>query len=117
MTRIGISGSDIMLVLTQLRMEAFAVKISPGYCLEMPLPAILHWEQSHFVVLYKVDKKKGKFYVADPARGKIAYNEEEFNSYWVSPGEEKGIAIVTIRIRIFLLWMRPRLHWMPIMSG
>ena len=55
----------------------------------------LHWEQNHFVVLYKVDKKKRRFHIADPARGKITYGEEKFNSFWIAPGEGKGIAIVT----------------------
>ncbi|MBO4598167.1 MAG: peptidase domain-containing ABC transporter [Bacteroidaceae bacterium] len=58
------------------------------------LPCILHWNQNHFVVLYKV--KKGVFYVADPGKGLITYNEEEFGSHWletVSGGERKGIAM------------------------
>ena len=59
------------------------------------LPCILHWNQNHFVVLYKV--KKGKtFYIADPAKGLVKYNLEEFKKHWVSTqsdGEEKGIAM------------------------
>ena len=59
------------------------------------LPCILHWNQNHFVVLYKV--KKGKtFYIADPGKGLIKYNLEEFKKHWVSTqsgGEEKGIAM------------------------
>ncbi len=44
---------------------------------EIPLPCILHWNQNHFVVLYKV--KKGKnFYVADPGKGLVVYTLEEF---------------------------------------
>lgn len=34
---------------------------------ETPLPCILHWNQNHFVVLYKVKKGK-KFYIADPGK-------------------------------------------------
>lgn len=56
---------------------------------------ILHWNQNHFVVLYKV--KKGKtFYIADPGKGLIKYNLEEFKKHWISTqsgGEEKGIAM------------------------
>ena len=59
------------------------------------LPCILHWNQNHFVVLYKV--KKGKtFYIADPAKGLVKYNLEEFKKHWVSTqsgDEEKGIAM------------------------
>ncbi|WP_259325827.1 cysteine peptidase family C39 domain-containing protein, partial [Parabacteroides distasonis] len=43
---------------------------------ECPLPCILHWNQWHFVVCYKI--KKGKFYIADPAAGLITYTREEF---------------------------------------
>ena len=95
MTRMGISVRDIMTILGMLRMEAFAVKIAPEFCLDMPLPAILHWEQNHFVVLHRVDKKNRKFHIADPARGKIVYDEDDFNSCWLASGEGKGIAVVT----------------------
>ena len=58
-------------------------------------PIILHWNQNHFVVLYKV--KRGKiFYIADPAKGLVKYSLEEFKKHWVSTqsgGEEKGIAM------------------------
>ena len=59
------------------------------------LPCILHWNQNHFVVLYKV--KKGKiFYIADPGKGLVKYNLEDFKKHWISTqsdGEEKGIAM------------------------
>ena len=59
------------------------------------LPYVLHWNQNHFVVLYKV--RKGRiFYVADPGKGLVKYNLEEFGKHWVSTasqGEEKGIAM------------------------
>jgi len=57
-------------------------------------PCILHWNQNHFVVLYKI--KKNRFYIADPAKGLVKYNLEEFKKHWVSTqsdGEEKGIAM------------------------
>ena len=57
-------------------------------------PCLLHWNQNHFVVLYKV--KKNRFYIADPTKGLVKYNLEEFKKHWVSTqsdGEEKGIAM------------------------
>ena len=45
-------------------------------------------------MLYKV--KKNRFYIADPVKGLIKYNLEEFKKHWVSTqsdGEEKGIAM------------------------
>ena len=62
---------------------------------EAPLPCILHWNQNHFVVLYKVKKGK-KFYVADPGKGLVTYGLEEFKQHWISTksnDEDKGIAM------------------------
>ncbi|MBP1619168.1 MAG: transporter, ATP-binding protein [Bacteroidetes bacterium] len=63
------------------------------------LPCILHWNQEHFVVLYKIRKKKHAtiFHIADPGKGLLEYTEEEFKSHWISTrtqGEEKGIALL-----------------------
>jgi ATP-binding cassette subfamily B protein len=48
-----------------------------------PLPCILHWNQEHFVVLYKVKKKKKGiiFYIADPGKGLLQYKEKEFTEH------------------------------------
>lgn len=62
---------------------------------EAPLPCILHWNQNHFVVLYKVKKGK-KFYIADPGKGLVTYSLEEFKKHWISTSsneEDKGIAM------------------------
>lgn len=40
------------------------------------LPCIVHWNQNHFVVLYK--KKRNKYYIADPGKGLTTYTEAEF---------------------------------------
>ena len=64
------------------------------------LPCIVHWDQNHFVVLYKVKKHRGgryTVYVADPGKGLLTYTQEEFCSHWVSTrtgGEDKGIALL-----------------------
>lgn len=66
------------------------------------LPCIVHWDQEHFVVVYKI-KPKGTFrrrteiYVADPAFGLVSYNEDDFKKYWISTKSEdqnKGIVLL-----------------------
>jgi ATP-binding cassette subfamily B protein len=52
---------------------------------EAPLPCVLHWNQNHFVVLYKVTKDH--YYVADPGFGKLKLTYEEFLTGW---GNGKG---------------------------
>lgn len=59
------------------------------------LPAILHWDQNHFVVLYK--NRGSKLHIADPAKGLITYNPTEFKNHWISDKaneEEGGIALL-----------------------
>jgi ATP-binding cassette subfamily B protein len=48
---------------------------------EAPLPCIVHWKQSHFVIVYKV--KERKVYVADPAEGSVIYERSDFLSNWI----------------------------------
>ena len=66
---------------------------------EITLPCIIYWDQNHFVVVYKVEKKQGRYtiFVADPGKGLATYTKEEFCEHWVSTrtnGEEKGIALL-----------------------
>ena len=67
---------------------------------EAPLPCIAHWDQNHFVVVYKIKKhRKGRctIYVADPGKGLIIYSKEEFCGHWISTktnGEEKGVVLL-----------------------
>jgi ATP-binding cassette subfamily B protein len=53
---------------------------------EAPLPCIAHWNQNHFVVVYKINKNK--VFVADPAHGLITYTKQEFLKSWVSDANE-----------------------------
>lgn len=51
---------------------------------KLPLPCILHWNQNHFVVLYKINRTASKFYIADPGKGLLTLSLEEFRQNWVS---------------------------------
>lgn len=57
------------------------------------LPCILHWNQNHFVVLYKVKKCRGGqsiFHIADPASKCVKYDQEEFEKCWCSTTNGRG---------------------------
>ena len=61
-------------------------------------PCVIHWNQEHFVVLYKITKKKNKyiFHISDPAYGLLEYEEQEFKNCWITTvqgGTEKGVAM------------------------
>ena len=62
---------------------------------EAPLPCIVHWNQEHFVVVYKI--RRDKVYIADPAKGKVTYSKSEFLQCWLSTknnGQSTGIALL-----------------------
>jgi len=63
---------------------------------DAPLPAILHWDQYHFVVLTP-GSTKNKLLIADPAKGIIKLSKNEFLKHWVSTAENetgKGITLL-----------------------
>ena len=94
-TNEGVSIQALKQLAEALGFDALCGKASLYQIKDINYPCLLHWNQNHFVVLYKV--KRGKtFYIADPAKGLVKYNLEEFKKHWVSTqsgGEEKGIAM------------------------
>lgn len=64
------------------------------------LPCILHWNQNHFVVAYKIKTLRNGhsiIYIADPAKGLVHYSEEEFCKHWICTqveGTPNGIILV-----------------------
>ncbi len=59
------------------------------------LPCVVYWDQVHFVIVYRI--KKNKVYVADPAKGKIAFPKDEFLQHWLNNkqnGQNTGIALL-----------------------
>ena len=91
----GVSLLSISETVKEIGIKTISGRVETNQLVRVILPCILHWNQNHFVVLYKV--KKGKtFYIADPAKGLVKYNLEEFKKHWVSTqsgGDEKGIAM------------------------
>lgn len=69
----------------------FDVKKGEPSLQEAPLPTIVHWNQNHFVVVYKINKKY--VWIADPADGKYKLKQEDFKKNWLSDGN-KGIALL-----------------------
>ncbi len=76
--------------------RTLGVKLSIKKLKEVPTPYILHWNNNHYVVLYKV--KKNKFYISDPGHGLLEYDEEEFLKFWIGNNAttetEEGIALL-----------------------
>ncbi len=79
--QIGLRSTGVKLTWEQLRDEA-------------NLPCIVHWNQQHFVVVYKIARKHGRWWVwiSDPASGLLKYSEAQFKNAWIQSHELPDIA-------------------------
>lgn len=96
LTREGVSVAGIRDALAQIGMESLSFEMTLEQLREKcPLPAILHWEQNHFVVLYEAKRSRwsGRWHysVANPAYGKHTFSEESFSRFWLNG--EKGVVV------------------------
>ena len=102
-TRNGVSMLGISEAAEYLGFRTLGVKITMAQLIhDASLPCILHWNQNHFVVCYKVKKNRSgryRFYIADPASQKLCYTEEEFMRCWLSTsvqGRDCGMALLMV---------------------
>ena len=102
-TRNGVSMLGISEAAEYLGFRTLGVKITMEQLVhDASLPCILHWNQNHFVVCYKVKKNRSgryRFYIADPASQKLCYTEEEFMRCWLSTsvqGRDCGMALLMV---------------------
>ena len=113
-TREGVSMLGISDAAESIGMHTQGVRITLEQLTEdVPLPCILHWNQNHFVVLYRIKEKKrglrikpansqfsilnSQFHIADPAGQKYVMNQEEFCRCWHSSrkeGKNTGTALI-----------------------
>ena len=98
-TREGVSLLTISDAAEKIGFRTQGARIVWEMLQEVPLPIILHWNQDHFVVLYKIKKgRKGlQFYISDPAHGLVVYEKDEFLKSWASTqkdGVPAGIALL-----------------------
>ena len=76
----GTSLKAICRAATELGLAARALKVSLRNLPLIPLPAIVHWEGNHWIVLYDVSESHVK--VADPALGLRKISRKEFEQGW-----------------------------------
>jgi ATP-binding cassette subfamily B protein len=92
LTREGVSLLGASECAEKIGFRTLAVKVPVQKLIDdAPLPCILHWNQNHFVILYKV--KGNAFYIADPGHGLIKLDKETFLKSWQGTNNE-GIALL-----------------------
>ena len=94
-SREGVSLLGLSEAAEAIGFRTIGARITMEQLMEVPKPCVVHWDQLHFVVVYKI--RKGIVYVSDPAFGLVKYSFAEFKKYWlatVKEGEQKGIALM-----------------------
>lgn len=106
LSREGVSLLNMGQAAESLGFRTLAVNVTYDQLIaDCPLPCIIHWNQTHFVVLFKVKKrvkifsfsdkvKKISLKVADPGHDIVAVDEETFLKSWISTADGKGTALL-----------------------
>ncbi|MCL2650957.1 MAG: peptidase domain-containing ABC transporter [Candidatus Azobacteroides sp.] len=114
-TREGVSMLGISDAAESVGFHTTGVRITFNELVDnVQLPCILHWNQNHFVVLYRLSprplQRRGsffpslvgrgqgeRFFISDPAGEKYEMNAEEFCRCWISSksdGKDTGVALL-----------------------
>jgi ATP-binding cassette subfamily B protein RaxB len=108
----GASLKSLMVTADRIGLSARAVKVSLDDLADLAMPAILHWDMNHFVVLERV--KGGKALVHNPDGCSGNYTMEELSSHFTGvalellPADNFERADVRERLRLSQLWGRMR---------
>lgn len=91
-TKEGVSLLDLSTGAESIGLRTLAVKCTiTDVVKNVPLPAIIFWKDSHFVVVYYADKKY--IWVSDPAKGRVKYSHDEFRKGWYQKDEKLGVLL------------------------
>ncbi len=89
LTKQGVSFSGMMAASEKMGMETMPIKVSMKDLMEkVDLPCIAHWNNNHFIVIYKISKNR--IYIADPKYGILDYGIREFEEGWLNKANKEG---------------------------
>jgi len=92
-TKEGASLLDLQSASQSIGLLARSVLASYAYLAEeAKLPCIAHWDDNHFIVVYRADDRH--VWIADPAHGRAQYSIDDFISHWSASGDEGYLLLV-----------------------
>lgn len=107
----GVSLLGIKEAAEKTGFKSAAVKLKAENLTKANLPCILHWNQNHFIVLYKSYKNtfsgKQVYKIVDPGHGRITLSQQKFEKSWLSD-ENKGIALLLSPTELFYSLVAPQ---------
>lgn len=109
-SRKGTTLKTLIGMADELGLAGRALRLDLDEVPHLYLPAILHWQMNHFVVLTKA--AGGKFWISDPARGERVIGRDELSRAFTGvalelrPTTAFRIVDMRERLRITQLWSR-----------
>jgi len=106
----GASLKNIIAVAGALQFAARPPRLDMEHITQLQVPAILHWDLNHFVVLKKISR--GKAHIVDPGVGLRVMSLEKFSSHFtgvaleLSPTAEFSPIDAKLTPHLRLLWQR-----------
>ena len=76
----GATLADLIQIAAKLNLSSRPVKLELGALSKLQLPAILHWDFNHFVVLSRL--KNGKAVIHDPSQGRRELSLDEISKHF-----------------------------------
>ena len=104
----GASLKSLMEITDQLGFAARALRVELSALGKVRLPAILHWDLNHFVVLKSIRRRR--MVVHDPAIGVRTLSTEEFSKHFtgvvleVARAETFEVVSARVPMRLSMLW-------------
>ncbi|MDV3837649.1 hypothetical protein CMU32_12285 [Elizabethkingia anophelis] len=96
-TREGVSFLDLSYAAEAIGLRSYSFKcLGEDLLTKVPLPVVVHWDNSHFIVVYKTNYSKGKIFVSDPAKGYIQYSKDEFFKKWISTEDHQNGLVMAV---------------------
>lgn len=109
---VGAAGANLAQLLNiarEIELVGRGLRLEPEQAQALRLPAILHWELNHFVVLVAVRRRC--WVIHDPARGRYSVRPEEIDQRFTGvalelwPGERfKPVPTRATGLRLSMLW-------------
>jgi ATP-binding cassette, subfamily B, bacterial len=100
----GVNLNSLISASNALNIDTLPVKLTfEELIVGVPLPAILHWKNTHYIVVEKVVKKRKHLFslneetivtIADPGFGRLKLRQEEFENLWHIDQDGKGVALL-----------------------
>lgn len=90
----GASLSGISNAAESVGLQSMAGQMTlQGLSKDAPLPCIVHWQQKHFIVVYKI--RRNTVFAADPILGRVKYTRSEFLEGWApNQTSERGVVLL-----------------------